>query len=110
MSSVPSATFVPDSDNQLRLRLTRTQTQAIDFQPLTQEITSLLDVLTTELTTQSDTVQSIAEDTEQSRIHITKGNRQLQLQNERPHTLRDFLLFIIILFSILLIFLDWYTP
>jgi hypothetical protein len=98
------------TDGNLRIRTIRPQLQTMDLQAPMHEISSLLDIMTTELSQQSDTLQSIVDDTESSRDYITKGNRQLQELNERPNSFRDITLILIGIFTFIIIFLDWYTP
>lgn len=70
----------------------------------------MMEHMATELTSQSDQVQFIADSVDESRDLVRKGNRHLAQATERPSTLRDFMLTIMAVLALALIFLDWYTP
>lgn len=94
---------------QQQVRVRRPAQDVTHIQSAALELSSLMDTLTTELVSQADAVQTIADNTAESIENVKKGNRQLQQAVERPSTLREFLVTLIVIFTLILMFLDWFS-
>ena len=80
------------------------------LRPAALELSALLGTVATELASQADQVEFVAEAAEASRTHVTKGNRELRKATERPSAMRDAVLVLTGILALVLLFLDWYTP
>jgi t-SNARE complex subunit (syntaxin) len=94
---------------QATLQMRRPMRDVAHIQSSALELSAMMETLTTELMSQQDAVQTIADNTTESIEHVKKGNRQLQQAVQRPSTLREFLVTIIMIFTFVLLFLDWFT-
>jgi hypothetical protein len=73
------------------------------------EISQMLALLSEKLGEQQADVESILADAVQARSHVAEGNKQLAEANERPSRLRDVVVFVLLLLTALLWWLDWYA-
>ena len=75
-----------------------------------QELAAALGVITAQLAAQHEAVESIAEDAQKSHDNVQGGNRELQQAVQRPGMLREVAVTILVSLTLLLVFLDWYSP
>lgn len=96
----------------LELATVSSSQQAVDAQRVEQqmaEVSSMLTLLSEKLSEQQEDVQAILEHAVEARTHVVAGNKELAKANERPRSLRDFVVALLLLLTAILWFLDWYA-
>jgi len=73
------------------------------------EVATMLSLIGERLAEQSEGVVSLLDDAVTARAHVASGNEQLQQVRERPSSLRDFVVTILVALMTLLLWLDWYA-
>ena len=74
------------------------------------ETVALIDTLSEHLSLQSGTVAEIGELASVSNLAVADGVSELRRALSSPRSLRDFAVMLALSASLLLIFLDWYSP
>lgn len=72
-------------------------------------VSGLVDVIAGHLVSQADSVNFILEAAVESRDNIRSGNRELRAVTERPNTMRDFAVALLLILSFALLLLDWWS-
>lgn len=80
------------------------------LQPSVLELSRLIGTISTELSAQHDAVQFVADAAAESRDNLRKGIRELEQATERPSFMKEFVVTFILLMTLLLLFLDWFSP
>lgn len=74
------------------------------------ELSALLGTISSELRSQQDDVQFIADAAEESRDTVQRGNRELAQAVARPSRIRDVAVALLLFLLFILLFLDWHAP
>lgn len=73
------------------------------------EVSSMLSLISEKLLDQQEDIQSVLDDAIQARTHVTDGSKELKKATERPHSLRDFVVTLLLILTGALWFLEWYS-
>ena len=97
------------SDAQLaQTQLERARHTELNLEGQMRDVSAILDLVAEKLAEQQDSVQSVLDDAIEARSNVRAGNKELQEANDRPSTLRDFVVCFLLLITAVLWFLDWY--
>lgn len=109
-SSSPSSSSSAAAPGQLRQDVQQRADDAFDARELERTmraVSGLVDVIAGHLVEQADSVNFILEAAVESRDNIRSGNRELRAVTERPNTMRDFAVALLLILSFALLLLDW---
>lgn len=116
-ASMPSAGAASSSSSassfsagQLRQDMLQRADDAFDARELERTmraVSGLVDVIAGHLVSQADSVNFILEAAVESRDNIRSGNRELRAVSERPNTMRDFAVALLLILAFALLLLDW---
>ena len=73
------------------------------------DVSDMLSLIANKLAEQQGGVQAILEDAVEARSNVQAGNQELREVNERPSSLRDFVVAFMLVVTAALWFLDWYA-
>ena len=90
--------------------LSSLQNQVDQVQSKVVKIAELQSIFTEKVLQQSEDIEKVHEDTVASTENIKGGNEEIRQAIQNKATYRVYILFIILVFSFSLLFLDWYNP
>ena len=90
--------------------LSSLQNQVDQVQSKVVKIAELQSIFTEKVLQQSEDIEKVHEDTVASTENIKGGNEAVRQAIQNKATYRVYILFIILVFSFSLLFLDWYNP
>ncbi len=80
------------------------------LEPAVAELSHLMSQITAELAVQHDAVEFVADAVAASRDNVQKGTRELEKVTSRPSFMKEFVVTFILIFTLLLLLLDWISP
>jgi t-SNARE complex subunit (syntaxin) len=82
----------------------------LSLQPAVLELSAMMAQISNELMTQGDAVQLISDEAVASRENVRAGTRELEKAVARPSLMKKFVVGLIASATLLILFLDWFSP